>query len=137
MLHPELTPAERRRLFRRGIELFNAARFYDCHEAFEEIWRSTTPEPRDLFQGLIQVAVGLYHYFENDNPGPARRVLDRGVARLRPLVPRCRGLDLEGLLAQAGEWRIFLARAESEEGEQDGEPPELPRIVVVDGEAVG
>lgn len=130
MLHPELTAAERRRLFHQGIELFNAGRFYDCHEAFEEIWRSTTPEPRDLFQGLIQVAVGLHHFLENGNAGAGRRVLRRGMGRLGPLGEvRC-GLDLTGLLRQAGRWEEFLA----EPG--NGEPPELPRVAVVEDTAV-
>ncbi len=48
-LHPELGPGERRTLFEAGIRLFNDRRFFACHEAWEKIWRSTTPEPKDLF----------------------------------------------------------------------------------------
>lgn len=129
MLHPELTAEERRRLFHQGIELFNTGRFYDCHEAFEEIWRSTTPEPRDLFQGLIQVAVGLHHYLENGNASAGRRVLRRGMARLRPLGGVCCGLDVAGLLEEAARWERFL-------GEPKGEPPGVPRVLVVEEAAV-
>jgi len=45
-------------LLHRGIELFNDAKFFECHEVLEEAW---TPErgPRRLFlQALIHVAVG-------------------------------------------------------------------------------
>ncbi|PYQ54387.1 MAG: hypothetical protein DMF53_29615, partial [Acidobacteria bacterium] len=59
VLHPEISQEERERLFRVGIDLVNRGQFFAAHEAWEEIWRSTTPEPRGLFQGLIQVAAAL------------------------------------------------------------------------------
>ncbi|RMH16889.1 MAG: DUF309 domain-containing protein [Acidobacteria bacterium] len=124
-LHPELTPARRRALFRRGLELFDAGRYFECHEAFEEIWRSTTPEPRDLFQGLIQVAVGLHHWHARRRPDVARRVLAKGRRRLAPLAPACRGLDLHDLLAAVAAWESWLAHP-------SGQPPPAPRIAVVD-----
>jgi hypothetical protein len=124
-LRPELTPAARRRLLARGVELFNAGAFHDCHDAFEEVWRSTTPEPRDLWQGLIQVAVGLHHAVDRGRPAPARRVLARGRRRLAGLPSPCHGLDLAALLAAAGRWDAWLAAPQ-------GEPPPPPRIVVVE-----
>lgn len=128
-LHPELSPEDRRRLFLRGIELFNAGDHYDCHEAFEEIWRSTTPEPKDLFQGLIQVAVGLYHFHERGNRQVARRVLAKGRRRLAPFAPESHGLDVAGLVAEVRRWETWLAAGE-------GEAPEVPKVVVMDAEAV-
>lgn len=124
-LRPVLSPAGRRRLLVRGVELFNAGAFYDCHEALEEVWRSTTPEPRDLWQGLIQVAVGLHHAVDRGRPGPARRVLARGRRRLAALPSPCHGLDVAALLVATDEWDAWLAAPE-------GEPPPRPRIVVVE-----
>ncbi len=129
MLHPDLSPEDRRRLFLRGIELFNAGEYYDCHEAFEEIWRSTTPEPKDLFQGLIQVAVGLYHFHGRRNREVARRVLAKGRRRLAAFVPGSHGLDVAGLVAEVRRWEAWLPAGE-------GEVPEVPKIVVVDPRAV-
>jgi hypothetical protein len=128
-LHPDLTAAERRRLFRRGVELFNRGEHFECHEVFEEIWRSTRPEPRDLFQGLIQVAVGLYHFRARRRPDVARRVLAKGRRRLGRVVDRPHGLDLERLLAEAAAWEAWL-------GSPAGEPPPLPRLVVRDPDGV-
>ncbi len=125
ILHPNLDPAERRELFLEGIRLFNTGEYYACHEAFEEIWRSTTPEPKDLFQGLIQVGVGLYHYFERQRPDVARRVLIKGRLRLTPLLPESHGLDLVTLVASVVLWEAWLE-------EPRGKPPEVPRIVVLD-----
>lgn len=120
-LHPVLTPGERQRLIELGVDLFNRGRFYDCHEAFEEIWRSTTPEPRDLFQGLIQVAVGLHHHLVRKKSAAGRRVLGRGLKRLAPFRPTAFGFDLEALCTAAERWNAWLA-------EPAGEPPPLPRI---------
>lgn len=129
-LHPDLEPDERRRLFRRGIELFNRGELFDCHEAWEEIWRSTTPEPRDLFQGLIQVAVGLYHFKVRGRPDVAHRVLTKGRRRLERVLDRPHGLDLERLLGEVDAWRAWLA-------EPRGEPPALPRLTIREPGAVG
>lgn len=128
-LRPALSPAERRRLLARGVELFNAGAFYDCHEAFEEVWRSTSPEPRDLWQGLIQVAVGLHHAVDRGRPGPARRVLARGRRRLAAFPSPCHGLDVAALLAATEDWDAWLAAPE-------GEPPPRPALVVVESAAL-
>ena len=109
-LHPELSPAERRRLFLRGIELFNAGSYFECHEAFEEIWRSTTPEPRDLFQGLIQVAVALHHFHVRGRPDVALRVLGKARGRLAGFLPGVLGLDVGGLDRAVGVWQEWLVR---------------------------
>lgn len=124
-LHPTLTAEERRRLFRQGIELFNAGRFYDCHESFEEIWRSTAPEPRDLFQGLIQVAVGLHLFLDLGRPAAARRVMARGRRRLAGLLPASNGIALGSLVERTLAWEAWLA-------EREGEPPAPPSILVFD-----
>jgi uncharacterized protein len=128
-LHPDLSPAQRRRLLETGIDLFNRGEPFAAHEAFEEVWRSTRPQPRDLFQGLVQVAAGLHHWLARGKAAPARRVLARGRRRLEPLAPRCCGLDLAALLSAVEAWERWLETA-------SGPPPSLPRLVVVDAEAL-
>lgn len=120
-LHPVLAAAEREALAAEGVESFNAGRFFDAHESWEEIWRSTTPEPRELWRGLIQIAVGLYHHLERRNPAPARRVLARGLRRVERLPQGTEGLDLDALCTAARRWEAWLA---------DPAPPAppLPRI---------
>ncbi len=129
VLHPDLTAQERRRLFWEGIERFNAGRFYDSHDAWEEIWRSTTPEPRDLFQGLVQLAAGMHHVLDRGKPEPARRVLGKGRARLEAYAPRACGLDIEQVVEQVRAWEEWLATCE-------GTRPPLPRIEVLAAEQV-
>jgi predicted metal-dependent hydrolase len=121
VLHPDLSAEERARFFREGIELFNQGRFFDAHEAWEEIWRSTTPEPRDLFQGLIQVAAALHQYLNLNRIDGPRRTLAKARRRLEPYVPATLGIDIRDLLEQVGCWEAWLERRE-------GEPPITPTL---------
>ena len=116
-LHPELTPEQRQRLILEGLELFNAGRYYDCHEAWETVWRSTTPEPRDLWRGLIQVAVAFYHLRVRKRPDVALRVLRKGRRRVEPFAPSAAGLEVDQLLESLDPWEAFLMDA------GDQEPP--------------
>ncbi|MDX1631837.1 MAG: DUF309 domain-containing protein [Thermoanaerobaculia bacterium] len=125
-LHPDLTAEEREDLLFRGADDFNAGRFFEAHEAWEEIWRSTDPEPADLFRGLIQVAVGLYHYHERGKPAPARRVLARGLRRVEAYEQGTESLDLDALCAAASRWEEWLAAP-------GGEPPPLPKVRFLEG----
>lgn len=129
VLHPTLSPAERRRLFLEGIERFNRGEHFESHESWEEIWRSTAPEPRDLFQGLVQIAAGMHHFLDLDHPASAARVLGKGRRRLETFLPGTHGLDLEKLVLAVRAWEEWLKQRE-------GEAPPVPRIEVVDAAAV-
>jgi len=91
-------PDEYPALYLEGIRLFNEREFFDCHDAFEELWTDTHTEERRFLQGLIQSAVGLYH-FGNDNLGGARKMYLAAVDKLRPYAPRYWGLNLQKFLA--------------------------------------
>ena len=128
-LHPILTPEERQRLFWEGLDLFNGDQFFEAHESWEAIWRSTTPEPKDLFQGLIQLAAGMHHWAVRHRPAVAARVLAKGRVRLDPFRPYSHGLDLELLIEAVLEWEEWLV-------EPVAAPPPVARIEVVNSDAV-
>jgi predicted metal-dependent hydrolase len=121
VLHPDLSAAERERFFGEGIALFNQGRFFEAHEAWEEIWRSTTPEPRDLLQGLIQVAAALHQFLDLKRIDGPRRTLAKARRRLEPYVPAALGIDVGDLLEQVRAWESWLERHE-------GEPPSTPTL---------
>ena len=129
-LHPALTPAARRRLFRRGLDLYARGEFFAAHEAWEEIWRSTTPEPRELFQGLVQVAAAMHQLHDLKRRAGPRNTLAKARRHLAPYAPVACGLDVAGLLAGVARWQEWLER---EEGEM---PAAAPAVRVVDEEAV-
>ena len=115
VLHPVLSPARRQELVREGVELFHAGKFFEAHEAWEQVWRSTTPEPRDLFQGLVQLAAAFHHLHARRRPDVARRVLAKARRRLENLVAA------QTLVAELAKWDSWLATATDE-------PPALPRL---------
>ncbi len=57
--------------FEEGIELFNAGRFFECHEAWEEVWKRADGDTRRFYQGLIQFAVALLHAQRGNREGAA------------------------------------------------------------------
>ncbi|MCI0423313.1 MAG: DUF309 domain-containing protein [Acidobacteria bacterium] len=54
-----LTPSEEE-YFERGVALFNSGKFWEAHEAWEEIWKNRPEDGRFFIQGLIQLAAA-YH----------------------------------------------------------------------------
>lgn len=130
-LHPTLSGAEKARLLDLGVALFNRGEFFAAHEAWEEIWRSSRPDPRDLFQGLIQLAAGMHHHQVSRRPGAAGRLLARGRRRLEPFAPGELGLDLTALLTEIALWEEWLEGSVS--GAAPGSPPPLPKISFLPG----
>jgi predicted metal-dependent hydrolase len=128
-LHPNLTPQDRRRLFLEGIEFFNGGRFYDSHEVWEDIWRSTTPEPKNLFQGLIQIAAALHQFLDLHRQEAPGRTLAKARVRLEPYAPVACGLDISDLLDQVALWESWLTA-------KQGDPPPVPVVKVLDLDAI-
>ena len=73
-LPPQETLAAARALVEEG-------RPFSAHEVLEARWKAGPEQERDLWQGLAQLCVGLTHALRG-NPVGARRLLDRGIARL-------------------------------------------------------
>ena len=116
-LHPRLEPARRVQLLRRGRALFHGGRRFAAHECWEEVWRSTTPEPRDLHQGLVQLAAAFHHLEARARPDVARRVLAKARRRLAGLPASAgaeAGVDLATLLPQLAAWERWLAEGGAE-----------------------
>ena len=49
-----------------GIFYFNNERFWECHEAFEGVWKQCFGREKEMLQGIILVAVAFAHAQEND-----------------------------------------------------------------------
>ncbi len=55
-----------------GILFFNARDFFEAHEVWEDLWGDCRGTERKFYQGLIQAAVGLYHYGRGNLRGAAK-----------------------------------------------------------------
>ena len=97
---PRLDPFEAERLFGEGVALFNGARYWHAHEAWETLWRAAEDEDRDFYQGLIQIAAGLLHMQRRNSRG-ARNKLSEGLVKLRRYQPAHRGIFVNELIGAA------------------------------------
>jgi predicted metal-dependent hydrolase len=80
-------------LWGEGIELFNAGRFFDCHEVWEEVWKRAAGAEKLFYQGMIQIAVALVHA-ERGNPRGARSTWNKALAKLDRLPAEHMGIAL-------------------------------------------
>ena len=63
-----------------GIYYFNNERYWECHEAFEGVWKQCFGKEKEILQGIILFAVAFAHAQEDDlrvGIGMLRRVLDK------------------------------------------------------------
>jgi len=83
--------------FWHGIEQFNQQEFYACHDTLEAIWLEASEPERTLYQGILQIAVAIYH-LSNQNLRGAMILLGEGISRLSRYQPEYAGLDIQQLL---------------------------------------
>ena len=73
--------------FSRGIDLFNAGKFWHAHEAWEQVWRRHHEDSRLFIQGLIQMAAAYYLLIEKRRYSGARNNFNKALERLRLFEP--------------------------------------------------
>jgi len=83
-----------------GIAQFNRGEYFEQHETLELLWRAEPREIRRLYQGILQIGVAFHHLRRLNHHG-ARYMLTRGSRYLAPFAPRCQGVDVAALLADA------------------------------------
>jgi hypothetical protein len=81
-----------------GLALVRAAAGFEAHELFEDLWRAAAPTERDLYQGLVHVAVATYQDGRGNAVGRTRQ-LEKALRRLGPYAPTHEGVAIEPLLA--------------------------------------
>jgi len=72
-------------LFIKGVVAFNSQDFYNAHEYWEEIWSDYKLSEPDIIQGMIQFAVGHFH-FANSNSKGAVGLFAKSVKKLTPYI---------------------------------------------------
>lgn len=99
-------------LYVQFVYFFNEARdYFECHEVMEELWLEEGRNP--LYQGLLQVAVGLYHY-RNGNTNGAVKLFTAAIEKLEGYPADSLGIDLQRLREDS---QTYLAKLLHLEGE--------------------
>lgn len=83
-----------------GIEQFNKREYFECHETLENLWNDEPGPIRVLEKGILQVGVGCYHLLRGNYRGAVLK-LASGANYLEPFAPRCRGVEVAQLIADA------------------------------------
>jgi predicted metal-dependent hydrolase len=122
--HERVYPRE----YLEGIAHFNAGRYYDAHEIWEEIWLRSTDEAKVFYHMLIQAAVTLYHH-ERGNAHGARALYERVCEKLQKLPPVFMSLDVSEFACQLHRLFAELSEKESENVPSGNQPPPLIRLL--------
>lgn len=111
---PDRLPAP----FYEALEALNQRAYFECHEILEALWIPETGSVREVYQGVLQIAVGCYHLVERANWVGAVNKLEVGTRRLEraglgivsaPEVPSGRKIDPELPFGAYGvAWQPFL-----------------------------
>lgn len=100
------------RLYVEFLYYFNVARdYFECHEVMEELWLEEGRDP--LCQGLLQIAVGLYH-FDNGNISGSIKLFSQGIDKLQHAPDVTYGIAMGKLVEQSRHYVEQLKRYEAE-----------------------
>ncbi|HVN64677.1 MAG TPA: DUF309 domain-containing protein [Candidatus Binataceae bacterium] len=116
----------RRDFFQEGIDLFNSGKFFECHEAWEEIWKHAHGEEKLFLHGLIQAAVAILHAQRGNLEG-ARTLRDKSLKKLDRFDSERGGIALNEL---RNSLRKFFETALSGGTTPLPPPPQILRVPV-------
>jgi uncharacterized protein len=83
-----------------GLRLFNAGEYFEAHEALEAAWNAEKGRVRDLYRGILQIAV-VYLHITRGNYNGAVKVYARSQKWLKDWADVCRGIEVEKLRRDA------------------------------------
>lgn len=99
-------------LYAAYLVYFNRDRdYFECHEVLEELWLQKDRDPR--YKGLLQVAVGLYH-FRNGNIRGGYKMLTSAADRLESYPHDELGIRLGKLVHEVKDYATRLSDYEAQ-----------------------
>ena len=84
-----------------GILLFNSCKYFEAHEALERAWLEEKGEIRNLYRGILQIAVTYLHITRGNYNG-AVKVYGRSLKWMKGWPEICRGIQVGKLRFDAG-----------------------------------
>ena len=83
-----------------GLRLFNAGEYFEAHEALEDAWNAEKGQLRELYRGILQIAV-VYLHITRGNYNGAIKVYGRSQRWIKDWPEICRGIYVEELRKDA------------------------------------
>ena len=80
--------------FLNALNLFNNQKWYEAHDAFEDIWNTLDGDERQIIQGILQVSVSQFHQSKGNLNG-ATILMGEGLGRIKNRTNIDLGIDLE------------------------------------------
>ena len=90
----DLTSKRFKESLKEAVDLFNNQKWYEAHDAFEDIWNGLQGDERQVIQGILQVSVSQFHLSKGNLNG-ATILLGEGLGRIKNRVTTNLGIDLE------------------------------------------
>jgi len=89
-----------------GVRLFNEQKYWECHEALEDVWMEDRQDPiRNIYWAVIQVAAACIHYRDSNLIGAQGMIF-----KAKEKFKRCRDMHLLTPLAfEKLNWNQFEA----------------------------
>lgn len=90
-----------------GMQLFNERKFFEAHEELETAWRAEQDAIRNLYQGILQVAV-FYLHITRGNYAGALKVYERSMKWLGMFPDIHFGIEVAQLRRDAAHIALML-----------------------------
>ena len=81
-------------IFLDALNLFNNQKWYEAHDAFEDLWNTLEGDERQIIQGILQVSVSQFHLSKGNLNG-ATILMGEGLGRIKNRTNIDLGIDLE------------------------------------------
>ena len=85
---------------KKGMQFFNTGEYFEAHEALEDAWIAEEGEAKNLYRGILQIAVTYLHITRGNYNG-AVKVYERSKKWLEGLPDHCNGIHLGELKSNA------------------------------------
>tara|TARA_Y100001978_G_scaffold118951_1_gene106066 strand:+ start:62 stop:433 length:372 start_codon:yes stop_codon:yes gene_type:complete len=89
----DVTSNDFKNSLRYALDLFNSQKWYEAHDAFEDIWNELDGDERQIIQGILQVSVSQFHLNKGNHNG-AMILLGEGLGRIKKRSNINLGIDL-------------------------------------------
>jgi len=99
---------------REALQQFNQQEFYTCHDLLEALWMDAYYPEKTFYQGLLQIAVGLYHLGDRNWKG-SMILLGEGISRLRDFQPEYMDINVSKLIQDSAELLNKIQKSGKEE----------------------